>query len=217
MDQGVVVALIAILPQLVLFVLAGALAVRFRQPLGRLIEERVSSVSALGFKVDLRPAEVNKAVQDRMAPAMAVLAADSATNELEPTPLGEQVVDRAKRLATRIAGRTILWIDDHIEGNRIERRMLRQMGICAESVTTKDGASAVLNDPADRIDLIISDIGRDDGSPGGLALLDGLRAPQPVILYVGRVERERGIPAGAFGITDRPDELLNLVMDALDR
>lgn len=69
----------------------------------------------------------------------------------------------------------------------------------------------------DRVDLIVSDVGRDDGSPGGLALLEGLRGARPVILYVGRVDRERGVPAGAFGITDRPDELLNLLMDALDR
>ena len=110
-----------------------------------------------------------------------------------------------------------LWIDDHPEGNRIERRMLRQMGIFTEAVTTSAGAAAVLDDPANKIDLIITDVGRDDGSPGGLALLEGIGGRRPVILYVGRVDRNRVTPAGAFGITDRPDELLNLVMDALDR
>ncbi len=95
--------------------------------------------------------------------------------------------------------------------------MLRQMGILTEAVTTKPEAAAVLNDPANRIDLIISDVGRDDGSAGGLTLLEGIRGRRPVILYVGRVDRDRGTPAGAFGITDRPDDLLNLVMDALDR
>ena len=38
-----------------------------------------------------------------------------------------------------------------------------------------------------------------------------------VVFYVGRVDRAAGVPAGSFGITNRPDELLHLVMDALER
>ena len=40
---------------------------------------------------------------------------------------------------------------------------------------------------------------------------------QPVIFYVGRPEPEKGAPAGAFGLTNRPDQLLQLVVDALSR
>jgi hypothetical protein len=36
----------------------------------------------------------------------------------------------------------------------------------------------------------------------------------PLIFYVGQ---ERDVPAGAFGLTIRPDELLNLVLDVLER
>jgi CheY-like chemotaxis protein len=39
----------------------------------------------------------------------------------------------------------------------------------------------------------------------------------PVIFYVGHVEPGAPAPAGAFGITDRPDQLLQLILDALAR
>jgi CheY-like chemotaxis protein len=111
-------------------------------------------------------------------------------------------------------------VDDHPENNAVERKMLRQMGIFVEPVTTNADGLAALADPDDHFDLVLSDIGRDDGSPDGLALLDAVRRmsdPPPVILYIGRVDPSRTQPPGAFGITDRPDILLNLVMDALDR
>jgi hypothetical protein len=38
-------------------------------------------------------------------------------------------------------------------------------------------------------------------------------APE-LVFYVGR---ERDVPIGAFGLTSRPDELLNLVLDVLER
>jgi hypothetical protein len=40
---------------------------------------------------------------------------------------------------------------------------------------------------------------------------------QPVIFYVGRPEPGAGVPADAFGLTNRPDQLLQLVIDALSR
>ena len=41
--------------------------------------------------------------------------------------------------------------------------------------------------------------------------------PTPVIFYIGIFDPKLGIPGGAFGITNRPDELLHLVLDALER
>ena len=40
---------------------------------------------------------------------------------------------------------------------------------------------------------------------------------QQVIYYVGRPNLDAGVPAGAFGVTNRPDQLLQLVVDALSR
>jgi hypothetical protein len=38
-----------------------------------------------------------------------------------------------------------------------------------------------------------------------------------VIFYIGNLKPEAGVPAGAFGITNRPDVLLTLVGEALTR
>lgn len=205
MDQ-VIVALIGIVPELVLIVFLTVLATRFREPLLRLVDQRVASVSALGVRVELRPADIEKAVQERSPDASATTSAP-------------RVVSRAQRLAPRLAGRMILWVDDRPDGNLMERRMLRQMGITVESVTTNAAAYSVLEDGTERVDLVISDIDR-AGQPDGLQLVQGIAAKgwhTPAIFYVGRVDPERPHPRGAFGITDRPDELLDLVMDALDR
>jgi hypothetical protein len=37
----------------------------------------------------------------------------------------------------------------------------------------------------------------------------------PVVFYIDQFRAESGTPPGAFGVTDRPDELLQLVLDAL--
>jgi hypothetical protein len=70
---------------------------------------------------------------------------------------------------------------------------------------------------------VLSDISRDfptHDPTGGIAMLARLRQEnfrQPVIFYIGQRDRERGTPADAFGITDRPDELLHMILDALAR
>jgi hypothetical protein len=38
-----------------------------------------------------------------------------------------------------------------------------------------------------------------------------------VIFYVGRLDPGAERPAGSFGITNRPEELLHLVLDVLER
>ena len=113
----------------------------------------------------------------------------------------------------------VLWVDDHPESVTLERKLLRDMGIvdvgrpheCA-------GRTDILSDRDGVVDLVISDIKRDDKSPGGIALLEDIRQGSkrpPVILYVTSVDPEDGVPRGAFGLTNRVDDLLNLVMDVL--
>jgi hypothetical protein len=72
-------------------------------------------------------------------------------------------------------------------------------------------------------DIILSDIGRDlpqTDPTAGLTMLPRLREAgfhQPIIFYVGRFDAGAGVPAGAFGVTNRPDQLLQLTIDALSR
>lgn len=217
MDRDIVLALVAIAPQILvlLIIVVGALA--FRGQIGQTISGRVTSVSVFGLKMDLDAAAVDKAVAVRES---ALGSAGAPVQAAARAPEGGgQVVERANRLASHLQGRTILWVDDRPANNRIERRLLRRMGIFVEAVSSHAEATQILADPAEEIDLVISDISRASG-PSGLELLSELRSRSDglkVIYYVGRLDPDHAPPAGAFGITNRPDDLLNLVMDALDR
>ena len=71
-----------------------------------------------------------------------------------------------------------------------------------------------------KYDLVLSDMKRDDNPAAGAELLEALsrrRYGTPIVYYAGRLDRTRGAPAGAFGITNRPDELLHYVFDVLER
>jgi CheY-like chemotaxis protein len=203
-------AFLSTLPQLILVVLIGWFVLHYRRELVGVLEHRVTSVAAFGFKVDLAPADVDAAVRER-----------SPRSEDAPTVdgAGQQVAERAQHMAMKTTGRTILWVDDHPEGNRNERRLLRQLGVFVEAVATNAEATAILGSNEETMDLVISDIERQDGTTGlalPAAIARSMQRP-PVIFYVGGVDSTRGTPPGAMGIADRPDTLINLVLDAFDR
>lgn len=217
MDREIILAFVAIIPQLLVLLILVVGALMFRREIGRTVGGRLTSVSLFGLRVELTPAAVDDAVSARASSGVAA-SGGPATGSRDRTRSG-QIVERAKRLAPHMAGRTILWVDDRPAGNRIERRLMRQMGLFVEAVASNAEAMVVLDDPSESIALVISDIQREPG-PSGLDLLAALagRAGTPgVVFYVGSISPDRPTPAGAFGIADRPDDLLNLVMDAVDR
>jgi hypothetical protein len=127
------------------------------------------------------------------------------------------VLRRARHAEPLLRGAHVLWIDDHPEWNALERQFLEAFGLRILFVRTTDSALTCLDD--ERFDLIVSDIARGDNEREGIDALPQLRstAPQlPVVFYVARL-LGGGPPPGAFGITNRPSDLLHLCMDALER
>jgi len=133
-----------------------------------------------------------------------------------------QLARRMQRLGDLLACAQILWIDDHQEGNAPLRRVLRRR--CAVVDLARSSAEAERRLLGRDYDLVVSDIGRDDpdDEPGNVFLerLEDSRPDldfdlPPFVFYVGFAERPA--PRHAFEITDRPDELLNLVLDVLER
>jgi CheY-like chemotaxis protein len=125
---------------------------------------------------------------------------------------------RATLVEPIIRGRRVLWVDDHPSNNFYERLALAQMGVSVNVATSTDEGlrSATLLRP----DVIVSDMARDDENDAGLKLLSAVRLQGikvPLIYYVGEVVDSRGVPARAFGIADRPDDVLHLILDALER
>lgn len=128
-----------------------------------------------------------------------------------------QVLRRAAVVQDAFREARILWIDDQPSGNVLERQCLNALGAHVHSVESSKSARESLR--VEQFDVILSDIARGDSPSAGLDLLTELcaRAKKvPVIFYIGRIQ-DRGVPPGAFGITARPDELLHLCMDALER
>lgn len=130
----------------------------------------------------------------------------------------DQVSRRAARLQTLIRGARILLVNDVPSEMEHVTAILRQLGVDVEVVTTTDEALSRLSQNAP--DVIVSDMRRGTSEDEGLKFLTRMRQgriQRPTILTVGRYQPERGTPPYAFGITNRVDELLNLLFDAIER
>jgi len=133
-------------------------------------------------------------------------------------PERTQVARRAKRISTFIQEARILLVNDAPHQMRQVVSLLQSLGIAVTIAASTEAALGELGGPF--FDIVISDMRRGDDGSAGLTLLRAMRASSigtPVIFTVGRYEPERGVPGGAFGITNRVDELANLVFDALER
>ena len=139
----------------------------------------------------------------------------------------EAALQKANARRRVFEGAEILWVDDHPSNNRNESRMFRSFGGLVTFACTTIEALDALRDARDQgraFHIIISDMLRDMPPPvhpeAGIEMLTELQAAGvtlPVIFYVGVLRLGAGTPPGAFGITYRPDVLLTLVGDALER
>ena len=131
---------------------------------------------------------------------------------------------RAAYDVRRFRGAPLLWIDDHPEWNEAETALLRQLGFhVVASRSTEDALRRLRRQTESSLGpfrVILSDIARGSRRTAGVEALPRLRevAPDtPVIFYVGEMTSDRVPPKGSAGITDSPDQLLHLVLDALER
>jgi CheY-like chemotaxis protein len=198
--------------------LAGFVVWLLREPLTAAVS-RLAAFEAFGVKFALSGgAALDTAIElaeKNPAWPVEVLAADC-----------KAAIDRANAHRSVFEGAEILWVDDRPSNNRDEARMLRSCSALITFAATTDEASRALQTAAEQrqpFDIILSDISRDlptSDPTAGLTMLERLRNAgfhPPVIYYIGRPNADAGVPAGAFGITNRPDQLLQLVIDALSR
>ncbi len=133
-------------------------------------------------------------------------------------PQKETAINRAKKNIALFRGTKLLWVDDIPENSFNERKMLQKLGASIDiSRTTEDAVKVI--DRSD-YDLVISDMARENRQTAGIDLLNRLQEKNkdiPVIFYIGVVDTAKGVPLGAFGLTNRPDELLHLTLDVLER
>jgi CheY-like chemotaxis protein len=136
-------------------------------------------------------------------------------------PLVEEmpsVITRAHVVRPLVRGSRILWVDDRPSSNMYERRFLLSLGVQIDQATSSEEAIYLLK--SSPYNLVISDMERYGDSSAGLKMLEQikrLRRNHPVIFYVAFLNKRRGVPEGAFAITNRPDDLLHSVLDILER
>jgi CheY-like chemotaxis protein len=129
-----------------------------------------------------------------------------------------QVARRTVRAAPLIKGTRLLLVNDIPDEMDHVVQLLADLGVVVTIAKSTDEALGVLNNGA--VDLVVSDMARGGVADDGLRLLKRMRDERlylPIIFSVGHYEPDRGVPPFCFGITNRVDELLNLVFDVVER
>jgi CheY-like chemotaxis protein len=129
-----------------------------------------------------------------------------------------QVARRATRLQEVIKGTRVLLVNDVPAEMTHVIELLRGLHVDVHVSTTSEEALQVLK--TDERHVVISDMARGAAEDEGIRFLGEMRLRgfrHPVIFTVGRFDPSRGTPGHAFGITNRVDEMLNLLFDALER
>ena len=115
----------------------------------------------------------------------------------------------------------ILWVDDNMDWNRAEAEILTEFGAKVSVAASSADGIIELKSVFSKFDLVISDANREGNSAEGIEfaqlVAESIDEPPAIILYVGTPQDGLSRPAHVFGITNRPDELFHLMVDALER
>ena len=199
-----------LVPSVLWFLFVIVVVLIFYRPIRDELLPRLSGLNFMGVQFSFVEASINAAIEvAKKSPQWHV--------EISPEET-EQAVARAKRHVSLFKSASFLWVDDRPENNLNERKMFRQLGAEIDTARSSDEALDMLSRGA--YDVVISDMARDGNATAGLEFLNDFRkinTTTPVIFYIGFVDLDQGVPARAFGITNRPDELLHLILDALER
>lgn len=171
---------------------------------------KISNLKAGGVEISFIKDSIDAAVE---------LAEKSPQWKVEiPSIDKKRVITRTEKHLDLFKDVQILWIDDHPENNINESKMFHELKAQITHVVNTEEALNALR--RKKYDLVISDMTRGSDNAAGLDLLNKFRRENkftPIIFYVGVFDSEKGVPPQSFGITNRPDELLHLVLDALER
>ncbi len=209
-DQKVYIEIIKIIPDLLWVLLALVIFIYSYRLIKKTLLPNVTNISAFGIKINMLKESIDSiydiAKKDKMW--------DVSISELDK----DIVLKRTNRNLNLFKNLSILWFDDRPDTLKNEIKMFRQLGGKIEITTTLEKTISMLK--TSNFDLMISDIDRSNGEEDGVSTLKKLyknKTYLPTIFYIGDVNEELGIPPHAFGLTNRPDELLHLVIDILER
>ncbi|MCD6160927.1 MAG: response regulator [candidate division Zixibacteria bacterium] len=219
MSTELYIELIKLIPSILWLVIAVVVIIVFYKPIKRDLLPNLA-----GFKfMDVELSFIGDSIDDAM-----VLAEKSPNYSQWRVEISasdkKRAINRAKKNLEVFRDAKILWVDDYPESCINERKMFHKLGAEIDTAKNTDEALEILkkstNSKESVYDIIISDMARGSEPTAGLDLLNRLREfndTVPVIFYVFLLQADKGIPNRAFGITNRIDELLHLVLDVLER
>lgn len=170
-------------------------------------------IDKLGDMTSLKVAKFEAEFADRLAGAQ--------QQNSSATPTEERgAIGRAVRARKSCEGKRILWVDDEPGNNQQLGEVFKQLlGVSIDyTLTTDDGMRALLTNSD--YAMVITDMRRGDHSQAGMELIRSMRERnvyRPTVIYSSLDSSEVGVPAGAFGLTRRADQLLHYVIDICER
>jgi CheY-like chemotaxis protein len=187
----------------------------------KMVRELSAEVSTTGVKLNVkRQVEVVKNLTLAKSQSTEAQGSEPAHTEVKT----QEVLQAASKVATpqtvqQVAGTRVLWVDDNPLNNRYERRALEALGIQFSLSTSTEDALEKLR--SDSYNVIISDMGRPPDNQAGYTLLGELQKQKiftPFIVYASSNRPEHKaetIKRGGFGTTNNPQELFQLVINAI--
>ena len=206
----ITVEFIRIIPEILWVLLGLAVFIFSYRLLRKFIIPKMTSFSAWGISISL--------LEKQMSAVIEIATKHPSWKVTVTNADKKQVIQRVRQHLSLLSGARILWFDDRPETLNNEIQMLRQLGIQVDNSQKLDVSLNLLEE--NTYDLLISDIARDNGQPNGIKAIETIRNAKhhlPVIFYIGNYDVEKGTPPYAFNITNRPDELLHLILDILER
>ncbi|RMH32503.1 MAG: response regulator [Nitrospirae bacterium] len=212
--------LVDLIPTLLWFSLTVSVLVLFYRPLRDHVVPHLTTLNVMGVEFSFIRESMDRAIESACRhDAQMALAEKSKQWKVEMSPSDrERALHRARTHARLLQQVRLLWVDDHPENNENERRMFRQLGSDIDLAQTTE--EALHQAACGSYDLVISDMERGDDPMAGLRLAAQIQQKGmkvPMVLYIGVLDSSKGVPPFVFGITNRPDELLHLVLDVLER
>jgi CheY-like chemotaxis protein len=195
--------------------------------------DRSSDVSPTASVSSMTVEQLEKIIAGAVSLVLARESADSAPSShdsnlgsiaLEAAGRVLRAADAASHLGADPAEewrRQILWVDDRPNNNIYERQTFEALGFTFVLALSTDEALEKLTDA--KFGAIISDMGRREGPREGYRLLEAVRGfddTTPYFIYAGSRAPEHireAVARGAQGCTNRPNELIDIVVSALER
>jgi CheY-like chemotaxis protein len=200
-------------PGILWVIFASIILWRFYKPLRYELLPNLSGFKVMGVEFSFVQASITHAIE--LAEKSKEFPRPAITDEEQ-----QRVINRARKNTGLFRGTHILWIDDFPDSPVNERMMLKSLRVTVDMAQNTAEAEKMLRAKDKKYDLILSDMKRGDDGQAGLKFLQTYAKQKervPVIFYIGFPDPKKGVPPQAFGITHRPDELLHLIMDALER